>query len=316
MYKTRQKLSTVVNKRETKPETKEKIRKLNKIISFANREGLNTKGAYEYIIMNDGKAVSYIVQVAEPDQLQRVTWWYPIIGSVPYKGYFSKDEVVQEEKIWKEKGYDTHLSSAAAFSSLGWFEDPVFLSMLNRSESELAELIFHELVHRTVWIKDSVEFNEKFATYIAEKLTIEYLSKEKKHSLLSNYQQHQEDKELFHRWLINLKAELTVYYGKVKSKSLEVKLVGKKKIFEHHLSVLKPDFKRVNYLGSFDSWNNAKVLSYSLYRPDYKVFNQAFSCYKGRKVGDFVVDVGRYLEGSRDYAERLKHFCENKRSRG
>ena len=312
LYRSRKKISTVLASRDTDTATKQKLETFNKILLYAKKELLNVEGAYQYIIFNEGTSVSYVMQVVEADELKQVTWWYPFIGSVPYKGYFTKLEAEQEASIWQKKKYDTYLGSVSAFSSLGWFEDPVFSSMLNRSEFALAELIFHELVHRTTWIAGSVEFNEQFASYVAEKLTIHYLLSEKKEAMLNAYKKIKSDKQLFYKWLDGLKMELTHFYSAAKNQSLDEKMAGKLKIFKRYLSQLRPSFEKVDYIGSEASWNNAKVLSFSLYSPNYKLFDKAYTCYKDSKLGEFVLAVDKCLKGNKDYVQGLELLCKKK----
>ena len=310
MYQSREKISDVLSDPKADYSIKKKLELLNKILLFAKNERLNVEGAYQDIIFNEGGAVSYVMQAANTDSLDQVTWWYPFVGRVPYKGYFTKQEAQKAVMAWQNKNYDTYLGSVSAFSSLGWFEDPVFSSMLNRREFDLAELIFHELVHRTIWIAGSVELNEQLATYVAEKLTIEYLLSEKKEIMLNNYQAVKQDKQLFSEWLSRLKKELSQYYSLSKDESLEKTLSGKQQIFKKYLSLLRPGFKKTDYIGSDISWNNAKVLSFSLYSPNYELFDKAYVCFKDRKVGDFLVAVKAFLNGEQTHLPRLDKLCE------
>jgi len=100
--------------------------------------------------------------------LESITWWFPIVGRVPYLGYFSKADRDSKASELRTEGYDVYETGVGAYSSLGWFDDPIYSPMLRRSEADFAHLIFHELTHRTLWIRGSVEFNENLAEYAAD----------------------------------------------------------------------------------------------------------------------------------------------------
>src|SRR5690606_18969091 len=116
----------------------------------------------------------------EADRLEFVTWWFPVVGSVPYIGYFDKADRDAKATELKQQGYDVSVGGAGAFSSLGWFEDPIFSSMLDRGPADTAHLFIHELTHRTLWIPGSTEFNENLAEYVSYRLTPQYLRKTKR----------------------------------------------------------------------------------------------------------------------------------------
>ncbi|HWG54644.1 MAG TPA: aminopeptidase [Gemmatimonadaceae bacterium] len=107
-----------------------------------------------------------VVSAAYRDRLKFHTWWFPIVGSVPYKGYFRPEDALAEARDLRQRGYDTLVRPAAAFSTLGWFNDPLLSSTLELDSVSLANTVIHELTHNTFYASGQAIFNESFANFV------------------------------------------------------------------------------------------------------------------------------------------------------
>ena len=134
------------------------------------------------------RSLLWIVTACEAFELNDYKWKFPFLGAVSYKGFFDSLQAVSECSSLKVKGYDVEISPVSAWSTLGFFSDPVFSSMLQKQKGELAELIFHELFHGTIYVSGQVDLNENLAEFIAEKATLVFFNSDKTN--LSDYKMH------------------------------------------------------------------------------------------------------------------------------
>ena len=138
--------------------------------------GINYSENYSKIYDQKGKPSMYVVTACTPFSFKPKTWRFPVVGDLPYKGFFIREKAIAEaRRIKEEEKLDVGLRTAGGWSTLGWFEDPVLSNMLNRSEGDLASLIIHELTHGTLFVKDSVTFNENLASFIGDRGAIMFL---------------------------------------------------------------------------------------------------------------------------------------------
>ena len=114
----------------------------------------------------DSDTLVLVVGAAYRDRLRPYTWWFPIVGRVPYKGYFTMGGALDEVKSLESQGLDTYVRPASAFSTLGWFADPVVSSTLHEDTASLANTVIHELTHNTFYAPGQAVFNESFANFV------------------------------------------------------------------------------------------------------------------------------------------------------
>jgi predicted aminopeptidase len=131
--------------------------------------GLKDTKNYKTLYDQKGEEIMWVVTACEPFNLKAKEWTFPVLGSVPYKGFFKKDLALQLREELMKEGWDVSIRNPGGWSTLGLFTDPILSKMLERSEGDLANLIIHEMSHATIFVKDSIDFNENLATFIGDR---------------------------------------------------------------------------------------------------------------------------------------------------
>ena len=153
----------------TPPPLREKLQLVTSLRAFAAQElRLPVDGHYEKYADLHRRFVVWNVEAAPEFSLEAKTWWYPFIGSLKYRGYFTREAAVNYAATLQKQGYDVYLGGVTAYSTLGWFKDPVLNTFLYDPEAELAETLFHELGHQRVFVGGDTDFNEAFATAVGQ----------------------------------------------------------------------------------------------------------------------------------------------------
>ena len=161
------------------PEDREKLDWVARVREFSAKElGLETGKAYTTYYDTKGKSITTIVVASDPLALIPYRWHFPVVGNVPYKGYFDPARAEAERARLAKEGWDAVRLPVAAFSTLGWMEDPVLSTMLKMPRGELAEVLIHELTHRTIFFPGGSEANESLATAVSRAGTLQLLAED------------------------------------------------------------------------------------------------------------------------------------------
>ena len=107
-----------------------------------------------------------VLSAAYRDRLEAYRWWFPIVGRLPYKGFFRPADAVKARDDFQARGFDTYLRPASAFSTLGWFNDPLLSTTVRGDTAFLVNTVLHELSHNTLFVAGNAEFSESFASFI------------------------------------------------------------------------------------------------------------------------------------------------------
>lgn len=281
----RERLDTVISDKNTESSVKNKLKLVAQIRHFASDElHLPDNQSYLYYVDLKRPYVVWNVFAAPEFSLLAKNWCYPIVGCVSYRGYFAEVDAEKHAKELNQQGFDVSVSGIAAYSTLGWFDDPVLNTMLGWSNHALAGLIFHELSHQVIYISSETEFNEAFSTAVGRLGTIQWLLY-KHPEQLDRYLQFLRAYNDFRELLNSTHDELASLY--TSSVNENIKRNYKSEIFDS-LKIKYHSLKKRWPEGiNFDSWfsqpiNNARFTSTMTYLQKVPAFLTMFAEEQGK----------------------------------
>lgn len=136
--------------------------------------GLPAKDAFTAFTQLDSDTLVLVLSGTRKDALVAATWWFPVVGRVPYKGFFDVEAARRAERALADRGFDTYLRPAPAFSTLGWFNDPLLSTTLSADSVSIVQTVIHELVHNRLYLKGEAVFNESLAEFVGNRGAVEY----------------------------------------------------------------------------------------------------------------------------------------------
>lgn len=310
----RQDLDKVLKDPKVPSEVKEKLRLVRQVKQFAEKElGLEKTDNYQSYVDLQRPYVSWIVRVAHAHKLEPYLWSFPLVGDLPYKGYFSPDEAKEEATTFDSEKYDTYVRGATAYSTLGWFEDPILSSMLRYKNYDLVNLIIHETVHATIYIKGQADFNEQLATFLGDKGTeMFYLALEGPQSAaLQQARLESQDQKTFSQFISKEIESMRQWYkDRNEPPSKNEKQSRLNLIQQRFAKEVKPLLHSGIYR-HFDqqSLNNAKLLSLQTYLFDLSSFERLYQV-KNQSYSD-TLEFCKGLAGKKDPKGHLEKFLES-----
>lgn len=211
------------------PEQEKQNLRLIELVKAYSVDSLSFKSTANFtkIYNQNGLPVLWVVTASEPYAIRPYYWNFPMVGEVSYKGFFEKEQAIAEKNRLIVLGYDAEIRSASAWSTLGWFSDPVLSNMLVLNKGNLCDLIFHELFHATYYGKGSVDFNENLASFVAHKATIQFLKNDT--VSLNEYLSSSSDQQTIDDYIHKVCNQLQVFYDSIASFGSRQKLVLKLK---------------------------------------------------------------------------------------
>jgi predicted aminopeptidase len=232
---------------------KAKLREVQRIRRFAVRElALPDNRSYTRYARLERRFVLWNVVAAPPLSLQAKQWCFPVAGCVNYRGYYHREAALDYAAQLRRDGDDVQVLGVPAYSTLGWFDDPVISTFIHYPDAELARLIFHELAHQKLYVKDDSEFNESFATAVESAGVARWLQAQGDEGQAQAYRLYEERKRDFLDLLLRHRAQLALIYAA--DLDTEEKLRRKAAVFD----ALRADYQvlkqRWGGYAGYDRW--------------------------------------------------------------
>jgi predicted aminopeptidase len=269
-------IEDVIADPDTPPALRERLEVALEVRAFAIDElSLPDNRSYTRFVQLDRPSVVYNVFAAPEFSLQPRTWCFPVAGCVVYRGYFSEERAQRSARRYAAQGYDTWVGGAAAYSTLGRFEDPLLSSMLYADDARLAALLIHELAHQRLYVKDDSAFNEAFATAVEEEGVRRWLTQAGRLDELAAWEQLGRRVREFEFLVGRTRARLQEVYASGASE--DAKRAGKAAAFarlEREYQALKASW---GGWAGYDRWfeaplNNARLVPQATYRSRVPAF--------------------------------------------
>jgi predicted aminopeptidase len=240
-----------------------------------------------------------VLQAAPKDCICPHTWKYPIVGRIPYKGFFDPRAARREADRFAAKGYDIYLRPSGAFSTLGWFEDPLLSTAISGDSVELAATVFHEIAHNTLYVKSATPFNESFAQMVGYRAA-EAFFRERGDSVNATHAANRwRDEIVLGDYYSALVRRLdSLYRRKPDPATLEA---GRQEAAVWARAELTGPVSRRLRTFRVDRMaerpiNNAQLIGSRIYRTRLDLFNRWFERHEG-DVRRSVTELGRLMEG-------------------
>jgi predicted aminopeptidase len=253
----------------TPPDLKARLEAVTKIREFASRDlGLPDGAGFRTYADLERPFVVWNVYAAPELSLKPREWCFPFAGCVTYRGYFSETEARAFADGLAAAGDDVYVGGVAAYSTLGWFDDPVLNTFVGYPEPDLARLIFHELAHRVAYAKDDTAFNESFATAVELEGARRWLSRSASDAELAGVREAERRRHDFRALVERCRARLAALYAS--DASNDEKRRGKAAIFDQLRSEYEAAKASWGGYAGYDAWfaqplNNARVASVAAY---------------------------------------------------
>lgn len=290
----RQPLDVLLAAQGTDPELKRKLALIQSARHWASTELLlDTGDSYTQYSALDRPYVVWNVIAAPEFSVVPSTWCFPIAGCVAYRGYFDESAARNFALELQKQGMETYVGGVEAYSTLGWFDDPVLSTFIKRSDAGLAGLIFHELAHRTLYVKNDSTFNESFATVVEQEGLRRWLDTQGQQTLWEQYLRYHRYQETFIALILDHRKQLETLYASALTE--EQKRTSKQQL----ASMVLEKYHRIrdaewNGYNGYDAWmhgslNNAQlstIATYHDYVPGFQKIlqqcDQSMNCFLQR----------------------------------
>jgi predicted aminopeptidase len=290
-------IDDVLKDSNTTEEIKRKLSFIKQAKEFSNKIGLVQNDSYTSYVDIKRDEFSWIVMASEKTSFTMTGWWFPIIGTVPYKGFFDKQDALEYAKYLEEDNLESWVRPTDAYSTLGWFNDPVLSALLKRPIPDLVDTVLHEQLHSTYWFKDNVPYNETVANVVGLVGAIEFFEQSPddiKNEFLPAAITNLSNAQKFSRFINELYDTLNKIYSD-KTLTDQEKLDKRDRLFEEFIAPIK---KLNPKMKNWDKVNNAQIMQSRTY---FTQFEQIYDQYKSAgSLKNFITILGEQFNKCQD----------------
>ncbi len=286
-------LQLAINNEQIPAEIKQQLVFVPKIMAFGDRFGFPETKAYSSYIQLPREVFLHSLTASKKDSFEEYFWYWPFIGKLPYKGFIDKEDALREQAELKRLNYDTDLGESSAMSTLGYLDEPIITTMINKNDSTvLINTLFHERTHQLFFRQNDITFNENAATMIGAIAALDFIKQELGNNSLEYLHQTQRihDQIIFSQFINEFYLDLTKLYQS--NFSSEEKIQRRDLIFNGYNEKFKTikEKQLQRYFTRFDQEeiNNAYILSY------YRYYGRLFVYY--RVYEKFNQDVPKTIQ--------------------
>ncbi len=308
----RESIASLLQDPDTEPALRQRLLLVQSVRDFASDQlTLPSNDSYRYYVDLDRPYAVWNVYAAAEFSVEAKEWCFPIAGCVAYRGYFDEQKALDFTQSLDEQKLDYFVGGVAAYSTLGWFDDPVLNTFIDRDELRLAGLIFHELAHQQLYLKGDTAFNESFARAVEIEGVRRWLAYQQRDDLMADYLLDQQLHQDFVTTLLRARDSLATLY------QLPISDEQKRRRKAQRLEqIQRQDYaafkQRWDGTTQYDGWmsrdfNNAKLATLANYHQWLSAFGQLIADNQGN-MADFYRDVAvvsRYDREKRQHQLQL-----------
>lgn len=256
---------------------------------------LRVKDSFTTYSRLDHDTLVLLLSAAHRDTLKPYTWWFPVVGRVPYKGYFDFDQARRAARKLAEEGFDTYLRPADAFSTLGFFNDPLLSTTLKEDSLTLANTVFHELTHNTFYASGQAPFNESFAMFVGARGAAAFFRARNQEEAARRVDARWEDDKLLARFWARLINSLDSVYA-AHPESREARIAARDTVYSRArvalVTEISPALKTISpRYAERVPLDNASLLARRVYASDLDVFDRVYE----KEGRDLKRAIGRVI---------------------
>jgi predicted aminopeptidase len=313
----RRSIAALVADTSVPPDTRARLRLVLDARRFAVEQlGLRARKSFSTYAKVDHDTLVLVLTAAFRDRLEPLRWWFPIVGDVPYKGFFNFALARRTRDQLEQRGFDTSLGASSAFSTLGWFNDPLLSTTLRGDTLDLSSTVIHELTHNTLFVSSQVEFNESFASFVGARGAAAFFRSRGGERAAERVEEEWADDKLLSSFWKMLSHAVDSAYAEWPSDSA-ARVRARDSVFAHARRVLTEDLAPVVKTiprANLERMrlNNAVLLARRAYARDLWVFDEVFRA-SGNDIRRSIQQIVALTQDATDPFEAMRSWLGGKK---